>query len=221
MFFTSPHILPLGDTALLVEWGDAIDVALNARVHTLAHWLAAHPAAGFRESVPGYASLVVHFDLAAPVTWDARRAWLEQGLAHAESAQAAESRLIEIPTRYGGEFGPDLAFVAEHNGLTESQVVEFHTGTEYQVYMLGFAPGFAYLGPLPAEIAVPRLDTPRARVPAGSVGLAGRQTGVYPAATPGGWRLVGRTGLRLFDPSAAPPTLLRAGDRVRFVRVED
>jgi KipI family sensor histidine kinase inhibitor len=129
--------------------------------------------------------------------------------------------MVEILTLYGGEFGPDLPFVAEHNGLSINEVIRFHSGTIYPVYMLGFSPGFVYLGGLPEEIATPRLPTPRTLVPTGSVAMAGRQTGVYPIATPGGWRLIGRTPLKLFDPQRDPPTLLRVGDQVRFVPMSE
>ena len=130
---------------------------------------------------------------------------------------AAESRLVEIPVRYGGEFGPDLPDVARHTGLTPERVIEMHAAAEYLVYFLGFAPGFAYLGGLPPELATPRLSAPRKRVPAGSVAIGGNQTGVYPIESPGGWRIIGHTDAKLFDPSAAEPVLLRMGDRLRFV----
>jgi KipI family sensor histidine kinase inhibitor len=130
-------------------------------------------------------------------------------------------RVIEIPTRYGGEYGPDLEFVAKHNGLTPDEVVRIHTSQSLRVFMLGFSPGFPYIGPLAPEIAAPRLATPRTLVPAGSVGIAGRQTGIYPSESPGGWRLIGRTDLKLFAPAKDPPALLRPGDYVRFRAVEE
>ncbi len=136
---------------------------------------------------------------------------------NAAGSRAAESRLVEIPVRYGGEFGPDLADVARHTGLTPERVVEMHAAAEYLVYFLGFAPGFAYLGGLPPELATPRLSAPRKRVPAGSVAIGGNQTGVYPIESPGGWRIIGHTDAKLFDPNAAEPVLLRMGDRLRFV----
>jgi KipI family sensor histidine kinase inhibitor len=124
---------------------------------------------------------------------------------------------VQIPTLYGGEYGPDLESVAAHAGLTQARVVSLHSETDYLVYMMGFTPGFPYLGGLPEELFTPRLETPRARIPAGSVGIAEGQTGVYPVVSPGGWRLIGRTPLKLFDPERDPPSLVSAGDHVRFV----
>src|SRR5262249_55828790 len=130
-----------------------------------------------------------------------------------------ESRTIDIPVCYGGECGPDLEDVARHTGLAPAEVIARHSAVTYLVYFLGFSPGFPYLGGLAPELATPRLSAPRKRVPAGSVAIGGRQTGVYPVESPGGWRIIGRTDLRLFDPNAEPPALLRTGDSVRFVSV--
>ena len=142
---------------------------------------------------------------------------LEHRLMHLEVAAAPPGRLVEVPVRYGGEFGPDLDDVARHAGLTADEVVRLHAGAEYAVYMVGFSPGFPYLAGLPERLAMPRLDSPRQAVPIGSVGIGGRQTGIYPVESPGGWRIIGRTSLRLFTPEADPPTLFQLGDRVRFV----
>jgi len=217
---SEPRFLLAGDAALVVELGNKIDEEINRRVRSLAAALEENPVPGLAEVVPTYRSLLVHYDplrLSHRDLVDLIRPILEKG----EEYPLPEPRIVEIPTLYGGEFGPDLPFVAEHNGLSIDEVVRFHSGTVYPVYMLGFSPGFAYLGGLPEEIATPRLPTPRTLVPAGSVALAGRQTGVYPIATPGGWRLIGRTPLQLFDPQRDPPTLLRAGDRVRFVPISE
>jgi inhibitor of KinA len=215
-----PRFLLAGDAALVVELGNKIDKEINRRVRSLAAALAENPTPGLAEVVPTYRSLLVHYDplrLSHRDLVDLIRPILEKG----EEYPLPEPRMVEIPSLYGEEFGPDLPFVAEHNGLSMDEVVRFHSGTVYPVYMLGFSPGYAYLGGLPEEIATPRLPTPRTLVPAGSVALAGRQTGVYPIATPGGWRLIGRTPLQLFDPQRDPPTLLRAGDRVRFVPISE
>ena len=142
---------------------------------------------------------------------------LERRLMQLEVATPPPGRLIQVPVRYGGEYGPDLDDVARHAGLTADDVVRLHTGAEYAVYMVGFSPGFPYLAGLPERLAMPRLDSPRQAVPIGSVGIGGRQTGIYPVETPGGWRIIGRTSLRLFTPDADPPTLFQLGDRVRFV----
>lgn len=207
---------PLGDSALSLELGTGIDPLLNARVHALAARLMASPLPGVREVTPAYAVLLVHYD---PLLLDyaAVRDWA-LGLAGDLPEQVPGSeRVIEIPVRYGGEDGPDLEFVARHNGLTPAEVVHLHTAGEYRLYMMGFTPGFAYLGGLDARIAAPRLETPRTLIPAGSVGIAGLQTGIYPLASPGGWRLIGRTDLRLFDSAADPPCLLAPGEIVKFV----
>ncbi len=206
----------MGEAALLVELGDEIDGTANARVHLLA--VAVQDLAGVIESIPGYASLLVEFD-PARLTHDALREYLTRALSDPPPVIVTPPSVIEIPTRYGGEFGPDLEFVARHNHLTPEEVIRLHTSQPFRVFMLGFTPGFPYVGPLPAEIAAPRLDTPRAKIPAGAVGIAGRQTGIYPRESPGGWRLIGHTNIRLFDPARNPPALLRPGDYVRFVRV--
>ena len=207
---------PLGDAALLLELGAEIDPALNARVHALAVQLLAAPLPGVSEVTPAYTSLLVHYD---PLLLDYAdvRDW---ALAQAERSQAQvarPARVVEVPVRYGGADGPDLDFVAQHCGLTPAGVVRLHCAAEYRVYMMGFTPGFAYLGGLDARLAAPRLETPRTLIPAGSVGIAGMQTGIYPLDSPGGWRLIGRTSLRLFDPAADPPCLLAPGDVVKFV----
>jgi len=217
-----PRLLASGDSAVLVVFGDEIDPALNRRVHALAAHLRAAALPGLGEAVPGYAALLVHYDPARldEAQVQARLAQALDALA-AEPAGAAPERRFEIPVRYGGAAGPDLEFVARHAGLTPDEVVRLHAGRDYLVYMMGFTPGFAYLGEVDARIAVPRLETPRVRVPAGSVGLAGRQTGLYPSESPGGWRLIGRTDAALFDLGREPPSLLAPGDRVRFVPVAD
>jgi inhibitor of KinA len=217
---SEPRFLLAGDAALVVEFGNKIDEEINCRVRSLAAALEENPIPGLAEAVPTYRSLLVHYDplrLSHKDLIDLVRTILEKG----EEYPLPEPHKVEIPTLYGGEFGPDLSFVAEHNGLSMDEVVRIHSGTVYSVYMLGFSPGYAYLGGLPEEIATPRLPTPRTLVRAGSVALAGRQTGVYPIATPGGWRLIGRTPLKLFDPQRDPPTLLRAGDRVHFVPISE
>lgn len=220
MIYTEPRLLTAGDTSILIEWADEIDDRVNDLVHAFACALrqATHPE--IVDLVPAYSSLLVTFD-PQHISLAAIREFLHNALRSPQVQTAAESRLVEIPVRYGGEFGPDLPFIAEKSGLDEAKVVEFHASVIYRVYLIGFAPGFAYLGSVPELIAAPRLSTPRTRVPAGSIGIAGRQTGIYPMESPGGWRLIGRTGERLFDPYAYPPSLLRPGDRVRFVPQRD
>ena len=214
----APSLLPAGDSAIVVEYGDGIDPGLNARVRLLHRALGARPLAGIVETVPTYRSLMVHYD---PMVLS--REAVEHVIAEAAERLPEESReavrAVEIPVLYGGGAGPDLAEVAALAGLDEQEVVALHASGDYVVFMLGFMPGFPYLGGLPPRIATPRLATPRTVVPAGSVGIAGGQTGIYPSESPGGWRLIGRTPVALFDPSLSPPALLEAGDRVRFVPV--
>jgi inhibitor of KinA len=213
-------IAPLGDSALLVTFGDRIDPRLNDQAHALAAAVERLRAGDqpFGRAVPAYASVLVPFDPVALDPDEARR--IVAGLA-AEPASRGETHdagtLVEIPVRYGGDDGPDLADVAALNGISPDDVVALHAGAEYRVYFLGFAPGFAYMGPVPAEIATPRLDAPRQRIPAGSVGIAGEQTGIYPFELPGGWRIIGRTDVAMWDLRRDSPALLGAGDRVRFV----
>jgi inhibitor of KinA len=216
----APSIAPLGDSALLVTFGDRIDPGLNDRAHDLAAAVERLRARDLRfgRAVPAYASVLVPFDPVALEPEEARRIVAELVDEAPQGARTEEAgTLIEIPVHYGGDDGPDLADVAALNGLRPADVVELHAGTAYRVYFLGFAPGFAYMGPVPAQIVTPRLDAPRQRIAAGSVGIAGEQTGVYPFELPGGWRIIGRTDVALWDLRADSPALLRAGNRVRFV----
>ena len=215
-----PRYLPVGDAALLVEFGDQIDETINRRVHALALALAQDTIPGLGEAVPTYRSLLVHYDPLLQSYYDVERL-VRELVQQAQTVPMDEPRLVNIPTVYGGEFGPDLEFVAECSGLSVQEVIRIHSSATYPVYMMGFTPGFPYLGGLAEDISVPRLGTPRTRVPAGSVGIAGQQTGVYPIESPGGWRIIGRTPLTLFDPRRDPPTLLAAGDRVRFVPISE
>jgi inhibitor of KinA len=206
------HVAPAGDRALLVTLGAAIDPELLGQVLALDQALRARRPSGLVNTVPAYASLLCHYD---PDVTDAAR--LEAGIRQLEGqvdASVPLGAVVDIPTRYDG---PDLADVALKTNLTPAGVVEAHAGREYLVYCVGFAPGFTYCGALPDQLAVPRLASPRLRVSAGSIGIAGRQTGIYAVESPGGWNLIGRTALRLFDPGADPPARFRPGDRLRFV----
>lgn len=203
----------LGDAALLCELPPPATLAQQQRIWALAtealQWRGVH------EVLSGMNNLSLLFD---PAQIDATELEMQVLSAWPQlSAASIQGREIEIPVVYGGEAGPDLADVAAHAGLTPAEVVRRHSSGEYVVYLLGFLPGFAFMGGLPPELATPRRPEPRTAVPAGSVGIGGEQTGVYPLVSPGGWQLIGRTSLTLFDPSAAEPTLLRPGDRVRFV----
>ena len=218
-----PRIIPASDSALLIEFGDAIDYAINARVYSLQSDIEASDInEGIVEFIPSYRSLLVEYD---PVKFahddirDRVAALLEDRSATASSFTDDGGEPHQIPVAYGGEYGPDLETVAEHAGLTPEQVIEIHSGTDYHVFMLGFAPGFPYLGGMDPRIACPRLATPRTLVPAGSVGIAEAQTGVYPNASPGGWQLIGRTPMALFDVNADPPAAMLPGTKVNFVPI--
>lgn len=208
-----PRLHPLGDAALLCELPAPATLAQQQQIWALAReamqWPAVH------EVLPGMNNLTLLFD---PLQVDAAELEIQVLAAWPQlEAAAVEGRTVEIPVAYGGEHGPDLGDVAAHTGLTPAEVVRRHSAGEYVVYLLGFLPGFAFMGGLAPELATPRRAEPRVAVPARSVGIGGAQTGIYPLVSPGGWQLIGRTALTLFDPSAEEPTLLRAGDRVRFV----
>ncbi|MCW5850999.1 MAG: 5-oxoprolinase subunit PxpB [Anaerolineae bacterium] len=209
-------IVHIGDTALLVEFGEGDILAANRRVLALHRALADQRPVGLLDLIPAYRTLLIVFD---PLHWlpatalDDVRRWAS----HVDEGGPLAGQLVEIPVRYGGEEGPDLANVARHTGLSQAEVVARHAAVEYLVLFIGFMPGFPYLWGLDPSLTTPRLATPRRQVPAGSVGIGGDQTGVYPTASPGGWRLIGRTTQTLYNPAVDPPTLLRAGDRVRFL----
>jgi antagonist of KipI len=212
---TFPRALPAGDAALALELGDALDPRTNARVRALDLALARVPFDGFREAVPTHRSLLVLYEPTVTRFSDVARDLRARAAAPAEPPPPG--RRHEVPVVYGGEDGPDLAAVARERGLSEGEAVRLHSRGEYTAFMLGFTPGFAYLGLVPEALASPRHATPRVRVPSGSVALAGRQTAIYPVDSPGGWRIVGRTSRRLFDPFREEPALFAPGDRVRFV----
>jgi KipI family sensor histidine kinase inhibitor len=210
---TLPRMHSLGDAALLCELPAPATLAAQQKIWALAQEARQWP--GVTEVLPGMnnLSLMYESNRVDSEELEARVTAIWPRLA----ANAIAGRHIEIPVRYGGDNGPDLADVARHTGLTPAEVVQRHTEGEYVVYLLGFLPGFAFLGGLAPALATPRRTEPRTAVPAGSVGIGGEQTGVYPLVSPGGWQLIGHTDVRLFDPRAAEPTLLRPGDRVRFV----
>lgn len=227
------RIVPLGDMAIVVQWGDAITPETHQRVRQLTAFLDDRPFAGLIEYVPAFTSVTVYYDaltlidkhagLVAPENRDfpfaIAEALLSDIVNQLETTCDRPARVVEIPVCYGDEFGPDLEAVAAHAGMTAEEVIAIHTSADYLVYMLGFAPGFAYLGGMSSRIAAPRRETPRLSIPAGSVGIAGSQTGVYPIETPGGWQLIGKTPMPLFLPGQKPPTRLEAGDIVRFRRI--
>jgi KipI family sensor histidine kinase inhibitor len=212
------RIVPAGDSALIVEFEERIDAAINARAIALADAVQAAAIPGVRDVVPTYRSVAIYFD-PLRVEYESLVARLEAAPASSDAAAAAGA-LVRIPVCYGGELGPDLADVAAFAGTDEAGVARLHASATYRVFMLGFVAGFAYMGTVDERIAMPRHATPRVRVPLGSVGIAGVQTGVYPAETPGGWRLVGRTPVKPFDPDRDPPFLMKAGDAVQFYPID-
>jgi KipI family sensor histidine kinase inhibitor len=206
------------DQSLLVYFGHQITLEANEKVRRLLRLLESEPVAGVGNLHPAYCSLLIKFD-ALRMEGDELKAILRRYLKRLDEVKLPEPRRVEIPVSYGGEFGPDLAEVCKLRGMTEAHAIELHSSVEYLVYFLGFVPGFAYLGDLPKELLTPRLASPRKRVPAGSVGIAGNQTGVYPFATPGGWRLLGRTPVKMFRAENEALSLLSIGDRVRFTPI--
>jgi len=212
------RFLPASDQSLVVYFGERISLEANARVVKFLRLLERKPLPVVRNVHPGYCSVLVKFD-ALRCTHADLEAMLRGYLERLGSVRSAAPRVVEIPVCYGGEFGADLAEVAGSHGITVERAIELHSSTTYLVYFLGFVPGFAYLGELPEELVTPRLATPRRGVPKGSVGIAGNQTGVYPLATPGGWRLIGQTPIPMVRPEREELSLLAIGDRVRFTPI--
>ena len=219
---TGVRFAPLGDRGVMITLGEAIDEATHRRVRAVSAALDAHAPAAIIDQVPAFASVAVHYDPERvegdPAQSPYRR--IVDSLLHVLS-KVSDDELpapptVEIPVCYGGDLGPDLADVARQHALEPSEVIRLHTSGDYLVYMVGFMPGFAYLGGLPEQLETPRRPSPRTAVPAGTVGIGGQQTGVYPLVSPGGWNLIGKTPLRIFDVGREPPALLATGDRVRF-----
>jgi inhibitor of KinA len=213
------RIVPAGDSALIVELEARIDPAVNARVIALADAVHADRIAGVRDVVPTYRSVAIYFD---PLRTDANRlhACLDRATTRLGETPTSAQVLVRIPVCYGGDLGPDLSAVAGYARMSEDEVVRVHTEATYRVFMLGFVPGFAYMGTVDSRIAMPRHTVPRVRVPPRSVGIAGVQTGIYPTDTPGGWQLIGRTPLKPFDPDRPQPFLMKAGDSVQFYAID-
>jgi len=208
---------PLGDSAVVITVSDVLDEPAIARARAIAAALDRNPPAGTLDVVAAFATVTVFYDPAQIAGFPAFCGAIEERVALAGTAcEAVARRAVEIPVCYGGGFGPDLGDIAAHCGLSPAQVIGLHSGAGYLVHAIGFSPGFAYLGGLPEKIHTPRRATPRTQVPAGSVGIGGAQTAVYPFATPGGWNILGRTPLKMFDAFRDEPAILKPGDRVRF-----
>ena len=215
----APRYLSAGVQCLVVEWPAVIDPEVNEQVVGLYRRLQKNAPPGWIEAIPSYRSLLVIFDPCL-IQRDELLAQIRTELAQHHGEALSAGAEVVLPTIYGGEYGPDLETVAAHAGLETEEVIHIHSNGDYRVYMLGFTPGFPYLGGLDPRLTTPRLNTPRTRIPAGSVGIAGGQTGVYPIASPGGWQLIGRTPQVLFDPERNPPALVQPGDRIRFQAIE-
>lgn len=210
---------PLGDSALLIQLGDKIDPAINQRVHALNLLLQMNSVAGIIETVPAYCTLLIHYDPLI-LTFNQVTHWAQNKMTQADDSFNRKPRQLEVPVRYGGASGPDLEAVAVSKNIPPADVVRIHSEHEYTVYMMGFTPGFPYLGSLDERLIMPRLETPRTLVKAGTVAIAGSQTGIYPLDSPGGWHLIGWTPLTLFDPASDTPFLFTPGDTVKFIPLE-
>lgn len=216
-----PTISPVGDRAISIDFGQVIDPIINRHIRQTIERIKELQLDGIIELVPTYCALLVEYDAmlySYSEICNIIEPTLEEGMANTTNELVT---VVEVPTVYGGEFGPDLRFVASHNHLSEDEVISIHSGTDYLVYMLGFIPGFTYLGGMDPRIATPRLSSPRTLIPAGSVGIAGEQTGTYPSDSPGGWQIIGRTPVTMYDMSKAQAALLKAGDYVRYVPIDE
>jgi inhibitor of KinA len=215
-----PTFEPQGDSALLVRFGSRIDPFLNQQVHSLLHEMEKNPPNGYIESIPGYCTLLVRYDSLKTSSPEIENL-VKSILFKIKTGFMSKQRIVEVPVLYGGEHGPDLQEVARLHDLDMKDVIRLHCAEIYTVYFIGFLPGFPYLGPLNPSLETPRLETPRLVIKAGSVGIAGLQTGIYPLDSPGGWRIIGWTPLSLFDPGLENPARLSPGDNVRFIPVRD
>ncbi|MFQ8945134.1 5-oxoprolinase subunit PxpB [Veillonella rogosae] len=216
-----PTISPVGDRAISIDFGQVIDPTINRHIRQTIERIKELQLDGIIELVPTYCALLVEYDAmlySYSEICNIIEPTLEEGMTNTTNELVT---VVEVPTVYGGEFGPDLSFVASHNHLSEDEVISIHSGTDYLVYMLGFIPGFSYLGGMDSRIATPRLSSPRTVIPAGSVGIAGEQTGTYPSDSPGGWQIIGRTPVTMYDMSKAQAALLKAGDYVRYVPIDE
>lgn len=212
---------PLGDAAIVMQFGNEIREEINFQILAVAAWLDEYTFEGFVEYVPAFTSITIYYEPCV-INYDKMTLLLEEMVENIVDAEVQRpAGVLTIPVYYGGLRGPDLEFVAAQHGISIDEVIAMHTAPEYLVYMIGFAPGFPYLGGMDERIATPRKESPRAKIPKGSVGIAGSQTGVYPMETPGGWQIIGQTPLELFDISKEEPVLLKAGDRLRFTSISE
>jgi len=211
-----PKLLPLGDSSLLIQFGEEIDFTINQRVHALAGLIEGSSIQGIIETVPAYATLLVHYDPLV-LSFTHLQTHLRTKLNLVEETANRKRRRVEVTVQYGGEYGIDLESAAVKLQLSIDEIIRLHSERIYTIYMMGFTPGFPYMGKLPDELVMPRLETPRTRVPAGTVAIAGSQTGIYSIDSPGGWHLIGWTPLQLFNPESESPFLFAPGDEVKFI----
>ena len=214
----TPRILAAGDQALLIEFGEEIHPAINRRVQAFAQRANQHKIPGIGELVPSYCTALIYYD-PLYLSFSQAASWAGEFLSPGSVEVESTPTIKEVPVLYGGPHGPDIDFVAERNGISVEEVIRIHTSQTYLVYVVGFSPGFTAMGTVPEKIQAPRLPTPRTKVAAGSVGIGGVQTGIYPVESPGGWRLIGRTPLKLFDLNWSPPSHFQAGDYARFYSI--
>lgn len=213
-------IMTAGDSSLLIQYGNAIDPDINAKIAATVSLVKEQHIEGVVDLIPAFCSLLINYDPRV-ISYDELRERMEGILSIEIAAGARKRRVYEIPVCYGGQYGPDLKAIADHAGLSEQEVIDIHSSADYLIYMLGFLPGFTYLGGLDERIHTPRLANPRIRIPAGSVGIGGSQTGIYPMDSPGGWQLMGMTPVKTYDPEREVPILVEAGDYIRFVPVDE
>lgn len=212
---------PLGDEAIVIEVGNEISKEATKLVQSITSQIEGESNSSIVEVIPAFTTVTVFYEVTPQFKFADIKRLLEKYIKEIKSTKALEQRTIEIPVCYGGDYGPDLEFVASHNQLTIDEVISIHSKGTYEVNMIGFAPGFPFVGGMSESIATPRRSTPRIRIPARSVGIAGMQTGVYPIETPGGWQLIGRTPIDLFLPNKDIPSLLQAGDRIIFTPISE
>lgn len=212
------RIMPSGDRAMVVEFGNVIDPGLNDRVHMLAKRIREEEVPGIVELVPTFRSLMVYYDPFCTSYAELKKIFEDYGTS-GMGAAGEKKRILKIPCCYGARFGQDLADMEAYTGLDRDEIIAIHSSVDYKIYMMGFLPGFVYLGGLDKRIEIPRLTTPRLKIQPGAVGIGGNQTGVYPLASPGGWRLMGGTPVEFYDPAREEPILCRAGDHIRFIPI--
>lgn len=218
--YDSAKYLPAGDSSIIMEFGNSISPEINTKIRNVVKKIETSPIKGITELLPTYRSIQIMYNPLV-VEYNNLLDLLKKMENSIPEGDVGDYRIVEIPTLYGRKYGQDIQFVAEHNNITVDEVIRIHTSTDYLLYMLGFTPGFSYLGGMSEKITTPRLKTPRTKIPAGSVGIAGTQTGIYPIDSPGGWQLIGRTPVNIYDPLRDIPIFLKSGDYIRFVSITE